>query len=95
MPKIRNPNGPYWRMLADAERQIIINALTATGGDVKRAAGALDINRNYLRMRCNVLEVDVDALRSGNIGRPPAPQAPPAPPPSTEPGTSWLTMEDK
>ena len=48
MPIRRNPSAPYWLAIEKREREIIDGALSHTGGNVTRAAGALGIDRTHL-----------------------------------------------
>jgi hypothetical protein len=89
----RNPEGPYWTAVRAAERSILDAALRQTKGDVKRAAAALGLSRNWFVIRSRQLGLDMATYRRGrNVGGPPLTVARPAA--ST---SSWLTaaIEDK
>lgn len=58
MPMKRNPRAPFWLGIAQKEREIIDGALSATGGNVTRAAAALGIDRTYLTKLIKRLEID-------------------------------------
>ncbi len=64
MPTRRNPNAPYWLAIEQKEREIIDGALSATGGNVTRAASALGIDRTYLNKLIKRLEIDRGAYKT-------------------------------
>ena len=64
MPQKRNPNAPFWIAMSQEESRIIDKALSATGGNVTRAANALGIDRSYLSKLIKSLGIDRSGYRS-------------------------------
>ena len=53
----RDPNGPYWIALRDAEARILQYAIESWGYDTETAADSLRISTSFFRRRCKVLGV--------------------------------------
>ncbi len=83
MPKRKDENAPYWRMIRDYERQIITYALEQ-GHTITKTARLLGISVNYLSERTRELGVAPDksatkkATSNGARKRPTQPAAPQA-----------------
>lgn len=54
------PDGLYDRVLKEVERPLIIACLTATQGNQLRAAELLGLNRNTLRKKIRLLDINID-----------------------------------
>ncbi|MGD8326545.1 MAG: nitrogen regulation protein NR(I) [Sphingomonadales bacterium] len=54
------PDGLYERIMQEVERPLIIACLTATNGNQLRAAELLGLNRNTLRKKIRLLEINID-----------------------------------
>lgn len=87
MPAYRDPNAPYWTILARAEKEMICDALRTAGGNVSAAANALGIARNHFHKRMRTLGVDREQFLPGP---PPTVEVIESPSEASPPSNHWL-----